>query len=330
MYTEAALGIDPYPRLAERAEYYREAERQHALAGADLDRAWDVLHHGWVLEQLGRGAQGIDRGRWALDQFRVLGCAQGVGEAQHGLAIWMFHASTDLGPVESAFLDAAKARESIGELLLAAQSWHNLGYTQLVSGRAESSWASYERAAELLDRVRTGGDEGQAQSALRQMGFILSHRSYWMAIFRGPAEAIEASAEYFQHEAETGRPKEPALAHLALGLALRDGLPSGTDLRTIPKPELGADPWAWIGRAVVLADPAQGKAPGARKRPYLGVYLRATSGLAALEAAQGRPEQAESILWDGAGRAWARGWPAEVERLGAGPRSVDTLNPALC
>ena len=315
MHTEASLGIDPYPRLAERAESYRDAEREHALAGADLDRAWAVLNHGWVLEQLGRGAQGIDRGRWALAQFRMLGCAEGVGEAQHGLAIWMFHASTDLEPVESAFLDAARARESIGKLLLAAQSWHNLGYTQLVSGRAESSWASYERAAELLGRVKAGSDDGQAQSAIRQMGFILSHRSFWMATFREPTEAIEASAEYFQHEAATGRPKEPALAHLAMGLALRHGLPPGTDLRSIPKPELAGDPRAWIGRAVEVADPSQGKAPGARKRPYLGVYLRATSGLAALEAAQGRNEQAESILWDSMGRAWARGWPAEVERL---------------
>lgn len=315
VFSSQQLGTQPRDILEGRAaDYLSEARASHA-AGKARAAARATLNHGWALEQLGQGVDGIERGEEALRQFRDLGDAAGIADTQHALGIWRFHSEIEHGPVRSAFVEAAALREVSGDLLQAAQSWHNLAYTELASGQADASNASYGAAEALLDRAGTSDDEEVVASADRQRGFILSHRAYWSALYAGPEQAVSRACDYLDHERRTGRPKEAALAHLAMGSALATGHLPDQLVPELADHQLGIKSAAWLSHAFRSSDPAAPRAAGANRSPYLGVHLRAGIALARFELMRPQPRVAEALIADMIGRADARGWPAEVRRL---------------
>lgn len=318
MFSAAQLGTATRTSLEAKAAGYRAAELQCLADGDRVASARAALNQGWAFEQLGRGVEGIERAEEALMSFREEGDTTGIADTQHALGIWRFHVSTDLAPVRTAFIEAAAVREAVGELLLSAQSWHNLAYTELASGERDASLSSYGAAEALLIRVQSAGDSALAASADRQRGFVLSHRAYWAARFATPQKAAERAYDYLGHERRTGRPKEAALAYLAMGIALAAGhVPGGKVTELDSSLRLATDPEVWLSRAHRLSDPATALAVGANRPPYLGVHLRASLALARYQLAQERSEAAQALVEDALGRAQARGWPAEVLRLQA-------------
>jgi hypothetical protein len=292
----------------------RAAERSGDLAATGTA----LLDLGRVYEKLGRFNDARKAGGRALATFEECGDESGVAQCCHTLAVWFFHHGREHESFPL-FVRAAETREALDELLLAAQSWHNLGYVQCRVDRAGEAFTSYARAQILLDRVAAGTGD-MAAKADRNRAFIWSHMAFATAVYSDPREALNIAVRYFELVAATGAHREPLLAFTAVPVAFdRDTSAQAVDaadrLRTLTG--LRADPEVWFGAALDRGLTAFGQhRPGTGRRPYLGAMLLVLSEYGRWCLAAGREENGQALLARALELAEARGWPGEVRRIG--------------
>lgn len=315
MFTQDELGLEPVQHYRDQAARY-QALVEERRSGSDLaGLAEALLGSAWARERLGDGVSALQLADEARALLRSVGDLRAVCESCHTIAVWGFHTAVDHGSVAD-FTEAATGREELGELLLAAQSWHNLGYVQLIGGFEQEADRSYARARELLLRVEAEREPTAAASAFRQRGFVLSHVAFARARHAERNEALEATVAYFRHTRESGSPREPVLAHLAAGLALAgDAHPPPAaealaDLTGVPP-----DAETWLRLAVDEAHRALARHTPGDRRAYLGSHLLGLTELARWCAHHGRESEAKQLKAKAIARASARGWSGEADRV---------------
>lgn len=310
----------------EEPSYYVEAEQVHRQAVSDSRASGNSAAEGramlavaWALEKQGRGAAALACAETTGQLLQESDDLRLVAEYHHSCGVWKFHHTDGAPPVDD-FLRAIDARTRSGDLMGAAQSWHNLGYVQLIDGRADDAATSYDRATDLLGRVRNESDPAKAAFAFRQQGFVLSHQAFAAAHHQPLRDALRAALAYFRHVEETGAHREPVLAYLAPGVALARSQPeiSAEELRSLESlVGLPPDAETWLRAAVreaalAMVEPTE---TGTGRRAYLGSHLLALAELGEWCAAHDRLEEARQH-WARAGQlARARGWLGEVSRL---------------
>ena len=179
LFSPDQLGLDePTQYVAAEVRFQRSAAECSA-AGDAAGTGWALLGAAWAMEKQGRGSEALNLAEAARAALRQANDLKRLAECCHSIGVWKFHHRDDDPPVAD-FTAAIEARLAIGDLMAAAQSWHNLGYVQLIAGRNADADSSYERAAELLGQV-----EGDLKAtAFRQLGFVLSHQAYAAALYR--------------------------------------------------------------------------------------------------------------------------------------------------
>lgn len=315
MFTQDELGLDAVSFYEQNASHYSTLANECESVGDVQGRADALLATGWAREKLGDGESGLRLAEEARLLLRSIGDLSQVAECCHTMAVWAFHSFDGTNSVTD-FAEAAACRESIGELLLAAQSWHNMGYVQLIGGRGDEAEESYGRALVLLQQVEGGPDPTLAASAFRQRGFVLSHVAFTRSRFGTCREALEATVAYFEHTVNSGHHREPVLAYLAPGVALA-ATPDdpGVDAGVLAQ-MTGIPPEAelWLREAVNEASRALVSSTGSR-RAYLGSHLLALTELGRWCAAHGHEVEGEMLAADAIARAEARGWSGEASRI---------------
>ncbi|MEU0081291.1 hypothetical protein ABZY58_25610 [Micromonospora tulbaghiae] len=146
------------------------------------------------MEKQGRGAEAIKLAETARPLLRDSGALSALAECCHSVGVWRFHHFDDDPPLDD-FGEAIQVRLGAGDLMAAAQSWHNMGYVQLASGDVAGAAHSYGRATDLLDQVRAGTGPELASKAFRQLGFILSHQAFAAARHDPARSALQAARQ---------------------------------------------------------------------------------------------------------------------------------------
>jgi tetratricopeptide (TPR) repeat protein len=330
LFSPDELGLDEPAKYTESLDRFQRIADESGAVG-DIPRSgWaairgvSLLGVAWAMEKQGRWREALEQAGTARAILRRNDDLKWLSECCHSIAVWKFHNLDEEPPVED-FAEAIEARLAIGDLVAAAQSWHNLGYVQLIAGRNADADASYEHAARLLERVHAGSDPDLATAAFRQLGFVLSHQAYAAARYRPVADALRSARRYFEHIAQTGAHREPVLAYLAPGVALASS-------PKVPEPEASTlsalvgitpDAEAWLRVAVREASEAMTSHAdtGTGRHAYLGSHLLALAELARWCYANGRDEEAGQLLTRALSLARSRGWEGEasrIERLRAG------------
>ncbi|MFJ9574836.1 hypothetical protein ACIRQF_00415 [Streptomyces sp. NPDC101191] len=309
MHTHQELGLESSESY--RAELRSLAARA-ARASSPGESAAVLLATGRINEKLGRFALAFTQARRARAVFQEGGESAGVAECDHTLAVWSFHQGDDETSYRC-FRAAAGLREEAGELLRAAQSWHNFGYVLCRTGQAEAAFTAYREAARLLHRVRAEGPADVREKAVRDGAFVLSHQAYAHARYGTAGEAIGAATAYFALVARTGVHREPLLARLALPVAGPDPALAGP-LTALTG--LAPDPETWFRFALAEGHRAFADyRPGQGRRPYLGALLVAMAEYGAWCAARGRREEGLRHVGGAVSLARTRGWAGEAERI---------------
>ena len=315
MVTQDQLGLDDAERYAEiERDYGRAAEELLALGDEPahgLARMWEA----WAVEKQGRVGEALrqaEEARTVLSQTDehalVASCGQSIG-------VWKFHGVGGDAVVED-FQESIQLRLTAGNLMAAAQSWHNMAYVQLSSGQWAAADTSYREAAALVARVQASPDAKLAASADRGKAFVLSHLAYAAARQSSVAETLAATASYFRHVARTGAHREPVMAYLAPGIALALGeeVPVEeadvlTSLTGVP-----ADAESWLRKALDVASTGLESGAGTGRRAYLGAHLLALVELARWMRSTGREDEADRHVERAHMLATARGWHGEAMR----------------
>lgn len=318
------LGLDDPTTYIEKGDRFKRIADEAAAAG-DLPRSGWALIFGvaclgvaWAMEKQGRWSEALEQAEASRATLRKTGDLKWLAECCHSIGVWKFHSLNNDPPVED-FTEAIKARLAIGDLIAASQSWHNLGYVQLIMGRNADADISYERAAELLAQVRAGSDRDLAETAFRQLGFVLSHQAYAAARHRSVADALRSTSRYFEHVAQTGAHREPVLAYLAPGIALASSPevpePEGSALSALVGIAPDAETWLRVAlreASVAMTSPAD---TGTGRHAYLGSHLLALAELARWCYANGRHEEADQLVAQALRLARTRGWAGEASRI---------------
>lgn len=314
-YTHDELGLDPVAVYEAKGEHH-SALAEQCQANGDLRGLGHALWAcAWVQEKLGDGAAAIELAKEARVHLESTDDTSAAAECSHTIAVWIFH-NLDRADSFTDFEVAIEAREALGELLPAAQSWHNMAYVQSMHGLAGEAALSYARASQLLRDAEESADPGVAASAFRQRGFVLSHLAYMYAHHGMPHEALDAALAYFEHVAASGHHREPVLAYLAAGVALASGDLSARPTRDALERTTGIPPEAerWLRGGMDYAYQALVSYAGGR-RPYLGAHLRAMVETARWCQAHDRLAEAERLAGEAVARAQARGWAGEAARI---------------
>jgi len=315
MFTQDQLGLDDAGR-------YAEIERDHGRAAEELLALGDKPAHGlarmweaWAMEKQGRLEEAL---RVAEEARTVLGQAEDlalVASCGQSIGVWKFHGLDADADVRD-FEESIELRLRADNLVAAAQSWHNMAYVQLSSGKWSDARTSYREAAGLLVRVQAGPDAGLAASADRGKAFVLSHLAYASARQQPVAETLTATASYFEHVARTGAHREPVMAYLAPGiaLALGEGVPTAESDALVSLTGIPADAESWLRKALDVA--SEGLAAGAStgRRAYLGAHVLALVELARWFRSAGREDEADQHVERARLLATARGWQGEAKR----------------
>lgn len=318
MYKPEELGLDESSRYVATARRCREDATNHKAAGDIRAAGRALLAMAWAIEKLGNGIEALEYAAEARDLLRRSDDPKSLGECCHSIGVWRFHNVDGEIPADD-FREAAENRLAVGELMAAAQSWHNLGYVQLIAGAGADAETSYDNATELLGRVQVGPDENAASTAFRQLGFVLSHQAFASARRGSVAEALRRTRVYFAHIEKTRAHREPVLAYLAPGIALahsdRHPEPEGSALRAQTHLPLDAESWLRLAvREAAGAMIANGDT-GTGRRAYLGSHMLALAELARWCRWHGRADEADQLTSSALGLARARGWQGEESRL---------------
>lgn len=324
MLPHVTLGIDDIAdpetelaRLTEAAESARLASDISRLAGTQLAK-------GRLLEKIGRYERAIACAAEARKLFEATGDRAGLALCCHTMAVWEFHHGDGPGGVRD-FVAAARLREEAGDLLGAAQSWHNLGYVQCRTGAPGAAFTSYTTAERLLGLAGDAPDPALRQKAVRERGFVLSHLAYAHAKHGDPADAMARALAYEELVEATQVHREPLLAYMAPALALaRDSAAGRTRpaRRLAARTGLPADPEVWFRFAArqwdrMVARPTAAAAPVSARRPYLGAYLLLLTERATWCAGLGRAGDRDRLVRGATALARARGWAGEASRITA-------------
>ncbi|MBM0236164.1 hypothetical protein JNW88_01750 [Micromonospora sp. ATA32] len=315
MFTPDQLGLD------DPAEYVA-AERRYAHAASQRRAARDsggegrtLLAVAWAVEKQGRGPEALEYAQTARLLLRDAGDLKFFAECCHSIGVWRFHHFDSDPPVED-FRQAVEARLAIPDLMAAAQSWHNLGFVQLVAGRPVDAAFAYERATDLLDEVR-GGSE--TSSAFRQLGFVYSHQAYAAARYGLAADALRATTKYFEHVKQTGAHREPVYAYLAPGIALAAApeIPEEEASALEALADIQPDAETWLRVALGKASDAMTShvETGTGRHAYLGAHLLALVELARWCYAADHRDEADQLMAQALSLARARGWHGEASRI---------------
>jgi tetratricopeptide (TPR) repeat protein len=324
LFTPDELGLDEPTRYSEVEDRFNRIAAEANAAGDVPRSGWAaifgvaLLGVAWAMEKQGRWSEALEQAEASRDVLRKNDELKWLAEVCHSIGVWKFHNLNSDPPVED-FTEAIKARIAIGDLMAAAQSWHNLGYVQLIAGRDSDADASYERAAELLTQVQAGSDRDLAETAFRQLGFVLSHQAYAAARHRPVAEALRRTSMYFEHAAQTGAHREPVLAYLAPGIALASSPevpePEGSALSDLVGIAPDAETWLRVAVREASAAMTSHANTGTGYHAYLGSHLLALAELARWCSANGRHEEAEQLVAQALSLARARGWAGEASRI---------------
>lgn len=318
MIDHALLGLESH-------DTYLADLRRYSAAAAYAQRDGDIASHADALldlgrthEKLGRFSDARDAGEAALAAYELRGDDGGIAQCCHTIGVWSFHH----GHEEQSFAlltRAAKTRESMDELLLAAQSWHNLGYVQSRTGRADDAFASYRRAEVLLDQLSSGSSSDLRAKAYRNRAFVWSHLTFATAEYSEPGLALDIAARYFALVAETGAHREPLLTYVGVALAYDRGRPPhgrSVSQQLAELTGLAADPELWFRAAIDLGRTAvETYHPGTGRRPYLGAMILALATYGRWSVGAGFHNDGEERLARAERLAQARGWDGEVGRV---------------
>lgn len=317
MYSQAELGLesasfymDQIHNLEQVADNARRAGETRVLARATLDI-------GRVKEKLQEFAKATALAETARKQCQNMGDTSGFALCCHTLAVWAFHQGEDDKSVHD-FCMAAETRERIGELLMSAQSWHNLGYVHCRGGRANDAFHCYWKSRYLLDRLRADQSEDLSVKAERSLGFVLSHLAFASAKYRCRNDALTATVEYLEHVARTGVHREPLLAYLAPPIALALGEEkriSASSSRLEELTDMQMQPEVWFRFALDEGSRAliEHKA-GSGRRPYLGARLLTLTEYGSWCLQNERTQQGQALFAEAVSLARARGWKGEARR----------------
>lgn len=320
MITPDELGLDPLPTYQKVERTYQKLAAR-ALERGNFSRAGHaLLAVAWAHEKQGRGESGISVAKRAATLLDDQRDQMKLAECNHSLGVWEYHNIPDSFPV-GPFERATRLRIESGQFLAAAQSAHNGAFVFLTAGDVKRAQSGYDEAESLLERAAYDDGSGQvAESARRQLGFVLSHRAFAAARYHTPEEGLEAALAYFEHVNKTQAHREPVYAYLATGIALRPKVNHRTSsvCRRLEKlTGISPDSEAWFRYAVQHASEAMssGGQTGTGRRAYLGALLLALSELAEWCFSVGVEDEARILAGRAHKLATARGWHAEAERV---------------
>ena len=317
--TQDEVGLSDIQEYRAHVRGWGRAARDCRQQGDIGGEAKALLNLGWAQEALGDGAKGIESVKRSRLLFESVGESAAVADCSHNLAVWTFHHSEDRPAAVEYFSDAAHRREALGDPLLAAKSWHNQAYVEMIYGEAKTSRRSYARADELLDKATTGDvSPNSAAFAERQRGFVYSHLALWEARYGSVSTAAEAIEAYFAHVLRTGAHREPVIVYVAGGVTA-GRLDGRVDARVASlAATAGVSPPTrdgWLHRALEVSDASLRHHQMGQRRGYLGAHLLALAELAASSELERRPSKADDYVARGLALARARGWEGEEARL---------------
>jgi tetratricopeptide (TPR) repeat protein len=324
-YSQAEMGLESVSCYADRLRCAAEEAQRCQRAGDRRGLADARLGMGRAKEKLGDFAAAVDLAYEARALFQDLDDMGGVALCCHTMAVWAFHHGSDDNSLVE-FQMAAEVRERDGEILLAAQSWHNLGYAQCRLGMPDEAFFSYRNSRILLDRVRAEQHGDLAAKACRELAFILSHLAFAKARYCSRDSAMAAAVKYFEHVARTGVHREPLLAYLALPIAIAPGGESsaaepvtGGDARRLQEMTgLRLQPEEWFRHAVDEGRRAMvSYQAGQGRRPYLGARLLALAEYGNWLLRSKQADRGRALLTEAVALARARGWDGEARRHSA-------------
>jgi DNA-binding SARP family transcriptional activator len=151
---------------------YGEAYRRFASAlwraqraGGRVEQARLHIRLNWVLERLGRFAEGLEHARQALDLFTALGNPAGIAHSMN--AIGWCHAQ--LGEYDDAVNwceSALRLNQELGQRDGEAHTWDSLGYAHDRLGAPLTAIACYRRAVDLWRDLGVGTYEADTLERL--------------------------------------------------------------------------------------------------------------------------------------------------------------------
>src|ERR1700730_6481893 len=134
MFSPDELGLEESARYVEAERRYQHIASERAAAADGPGAGWALLSVAWAMEKQGRGREALAQAEAARAVLHQAGDLKTLAECCHSLGVWRLPNLEEAPPVED-FAQAVEARLAIGDLMAAAQSWHNLGYVQLMTGR---------------------------------------------------------------------------------------------------------------------------------------------------------------------------------------------------
>jgi tetratricopeptide (TPR) repeat protein len=203
LFTPDHLGLEEPAKYIDTELRFRRIAAESSITNDAPAVGKALLWVAWAVEKQGRGIEALEHAARAQTLLRESDDRRLLAECCHSLGVWRFH-HVDAEPPVKEFSEAIELRVAVGDVMGAAQSWHNLGYVQLISGLATDAISSYERAAGLLAQAQTGADSELATTAFRQFGFVLSHQAYAAARHLTVNEALRSAKTYFEHVAASG------------------------------------------------------------------------------------------------------------------------------
>lgn len=321
-YSNEELGLEPIEVYFAALDTHQRGLGEARVQGSPTDIGRALLSIAWAHEKLGRGPEALKEAEEARGFLRRGEDIDLLAECCHSIGVWRFHNLADDSFGSEYFTEAIENRLQSGNVMGAAQSWHNKGFVELVNGFHSEANHSYERAGSLLNEVISAGSADARISAFKQMGFILSHQAFAWARQSLSSAALDTALSYFSHVNKTQAHREPVYVYLACGMALWQDNHSDPDVTEQARhlesmTGIAPSAEAWLRFAVSEASSAMTArhATGTGRRAYLGAQTLALSELARWAHAKGDSKMSHRLVMQGVELALARGWAGEARRV---------------